>query len=268
MKYFLHDTNAFNDDKITELFIEFGYEGVGLFYVILERIGAQEKPIKTNVLKTQLKVGKKLEKCWSFLEEIGLISSSNGETFNERILSYSKKYQIQKEKNRERVEKFRAQQAENEEDAENVTHYTDITKQECNDDKVKESKVKEINISFDVFWDTYDKKEGKVTAEKKWKALTNSERQKIINMLPMYKEKTSNVAFRKHPSTFLNQRIWEDDIYKTAVVSMNVLKAVRITENDFIEYEDGTLIPPGSYTDLQDIKDGKKNISILDRKAS
>jgi len=66
MKYYLHDTSAFDDDKVTELFIYFGYEGVGLFYVILEKLAKQEKPVKTDVLKKQLRIGKKLEKCWNF----------------------------------------------------------------------------------------------------------------------------------------------------------------------------------------------------------
>lgn len=82
MKYFLHDTNAFQDEKITQLFIQYGYEGVGLFYTILEKLAMQEKPVKTVVLKRQLSVGKKLEKVWSYLEEIKLISSNNGETFS------------------------------------------------------------------------------------------------------------------------------------------------------------------------------------------
>lgn len=135
MKYFLHDCNSFNDEKITELFLQYGYEGLGLFYSILEKIGSQEKPIKTNVLKAQLKVGKKLEKCWSFMESLGLISSNNGETFNERILSYSETYQIKKEKSRERVLQFREKQSL----AKNVTHYEHVS----NAPKVKESKVKE-----------------------------------------------------------------------------------------------------------------------------
>ena len=57
--------------------MEFGYEGLGLFYTLLEKIAKQEKPIKTEVLKKQLNVGKKLEKVWNFMEEIGLISSNN-----------------------------------------------------------------------------------------------------------------------------------------------------------------------------------------------
>ena len=134
MKYFLHDTNSFDDEKITELFLKYGYEGLGLFYTALEKIGKQEKPIKTTVLKAQLKVGKRLEKCWLFMEQIGLLSSNNGDTFNKQLLNFSEKYQIKKEKTREKVLQWRKKQ----EDKENVTSYVPI----CNPPKVKESKVK------------------------------------------------------------------------------------------------------------------------------
>ncbi len=62
MKYFIHDTNSRNDEKVTLLFIEFGYEGLGLFYSILEILAAQEKPVAEKVLKSQLKIKKRLEK--------------------------------------------------------------------------------------------------------------------------------------------------------------------------------------------------------------
>ena len=133
MKYFLHDSSSFQDEKITELFINFGYEGLGLFYTILEKIALQEKPIKTSVLKAQLKVGKRLEKCWNFLEEIDLISSNNGDTFNVRLLSYSEKYKIKKEKNAKRIAEWR----KNQEVVKNVTCYESVS----NTPKVKESKV-------------------------------------------------------------------------------------------------------------------------------
>jgi len=132
MKYYLHDTSAFDDEKVSELFIKFGYEGVGLFYVLLEKLGKQEKPVKTNVLKKQLFIGKRLEKCWLFMEEIGIISSNNGETFNKQLLNFSEKYQIKKEKTRIKVSEWRDKQA----DAENVTSYVPP----CNHPKVKVSK--------------------------------------------------------------------------------------------------------------------------------
>ena len=139
MKYILHDTSALDDEKLTEIYINYGYEGVGLFWSVLEKIGKQEKPIKTSVLKKQLNVGRKLEKCWSFMESIGVISSNNGETFNERILSYSETYQIKKEKNKERISQWREKQL----DTKNVTHYESV----CNAPKVKERKVKESKES-------------------------------------------------------------------------------------------------------------------------
>ena len=139
MKYFLHDSNSFNDEKITELYLEFGDEGLGLFYTILEKRALQEKPIKTNILKHQLNVGKKLEKVWSFLEEIDLISSNNGETFNKQLLNFSEKYQVSKEKNAKRILQWRENQAVNE----NVTRSEHVR----NAPKVKESKVNKVKES-------------------------------------------------------------------------------------------------------------------------
>ena len=147
MKYFLHDTSAFEDEKISELFINFGYEGIGLFYTILEKIAKQEKPIKTSVLKHQLKVGKRLEKCWKFMEEIEIISSPNGETFNGKLLNFSEKYQIKKEKNAKKISEWREKQSV----IKNVTGYEPVR----NSPKVKESKVKEINnYIYSQFYDS------------------------------------------------------------------------------------------------------------------
>ena len=136
MKYFLHDTNSLNDEKITELYMQFGYEGLGLFYTILEKFAGQEKPIKTDVLKSQLRVGKRLNKCWEFMEKIDLIQSSNGETFNKELLNFSENYQIKKEKTRKKVSQWRSRQV----DKKTVTGYVPVS----NHSKVKLSKVKEI----------------------------------------------------------------------------------------------------------------------------
>ena len=135
MKYFLHDSNARNDDKVTLLFIEFGYEGTGLFYSILEILAQQEKPVSEIVLKSQLKIGKKLEKHLKFMYKIGILSIKNGEVFNENILNFSEKYQIKKEKTRKKVSEWREKQK----DTNDVTDYKKVRNQR----KVKESKVKE-----------------------------------------------------------------------------------------------------------------------------
>jgi hypothetical protein len=139
MKYYLHDSNAFNDEKITELYLKFGYEGLGLFYTALEKFASQEKPIKTSVIKSQLNVKKRLEKCWKFMEEIGIISSSNGDSFNKELLNYSEKYQIRKEKNAKKVAEWRLKQ-------QNVTGYEPVS----NLPKVKLSKVNKSKVNTTV----------------------------------------------------------------------------------------------------------------------
>ena len=217
MKYYLHDSNSFNDEKITELFISFGYEGLGLFYTILEKLAAQEKPIKTNVLKSQLKVGKKLEKCWEFMESIELISSNNGETFNNNLLNFSGKYKIKKEKTRERVSQWR----KNQELTKNVTCYESV----CNNDKVNKSKVKETKetiektntiFSFDEFWETYNKKTGRVNCERIYARLKDKDYAKIKETLPIYLERVKDEKYKMNPQTYLNGRYWEDEIFQEA----------------------------------------------------
>ena len=131
----MHDTNAFQDEKVTEIYMKFGYEGVGLFYVILEKLASQEKPIKTSVLKSQLKIGKRLNKCWNFMEQIDIISSSNGETFSKQLLNFSEKYNIKKEKNRKRILEWR----ENQNNAKNVTRYEHVR-------NTTQVKLTEVNI--------------------------------------------------------------------------------------------------------------------------
>jgi len=138
MKYYLHDSNSFSDEKITELFMEYGYEGLGLFYSLLEKLASQEKPIKTEVLKSQLKVGKKLTRCWNAMETIGLIHSNNGETFSMRMMDYCETYKKKNQESAKRTSEWR----KNQKDTKNDTHYESIR----NAPKEKESKTIEYNL--------------------------------------------------------------------------------------------------------------------------
>jgi len=138
MKYFLHDTSAFQDDKVTLLYMKFGFEGVGLFYCILEKIARQEKPVAEQVLKTQLYIKGRLQKQLNFMYEIGILSIKNGDVFNENLLSFSQKYQIKKEKTRKRVEQWRAK-------TQDVTRYERVSNaRKVNISKVNKSKEKNI----------------------------------------------------------------------------------------------------------------------------
>ena len=238
MKYYLHDSNSFNDEKITELFISFGYEGLGLFYTILEKLAQQEKPIKTTVLKTQLKVGKRLGRCWEFMESIELISSNNGETFNKQLINFSGKYAIKKEKNKIRISEWR----KNQELTKNVTCYESV----CNDPKVNKSKVKESKeiientntiFSFDEFWETYNKKTGRANCERIYARLKDKDYAKIKETLPIYLASVKDKQFLKNPQTYLNGKCWEDEIYQSVSTTKQTASEVGKFELIPVNYE-------------------------------
>lgn len=70
-----------------------------------------------------------------------------------------------------------------------------------------------LNIEFETFWNEYDKKVGdKSKLEKKWISLTNEERELIMEHIPLYKLSQPDKKFRKDPSTFLNNKSWNDEI--------------------------------------------------------
>lgn len=73
--------------------------------------------------------------------------------------------------------------------------------------------LKSINVSFESFWDLYDKKCGdKAKLIKKWNALSDKDRQNIMDYLPKYKLSQPDKKFRKDPQTFFNNKSWNDEI--------------------------------------------------------
>ena len=73
-------------------------------------------------------------------------------------------------------------------------------------------KPKTLNISFDDFWNTYDKKKDTAKCEKKWSSLTDNERELIMNHIPAYVKSTPDKQYRKNPMTYLNGKCWLDEI--------------------------------------------------------
>lgn len=71
-------------------------------------------------------------------------------------------------------------------------------------------------LTFDEFWELYDKKVGdKTKIKKKFESINETERQKIIEHLPLYKESTPDKKFRKDPQTYINNKSWNDEIIQS-----------------------------------------------------
>lgn len=78
---------------------------------------------------------------------------------------------------------------------------------------LERERERELNISFIEFWDLYDKKVGdKEKVELKWNSLSDIERELTIKHLPKYKLSQPNKKFRKDPSTYLNNKSWNDEV--------------------------------------------------------
>ena len=67
------------------------------------------------------------------------------------------------------------------------------------------------SIDFEIFWDLYDKREGRATVEYKWKHLDFKDQQAIIDHVPKYVAATPDKKFRKLPMTYINQKTWLDE---------------------------------------------------------
>jgi len=88
--------------------------------------------------------------------------------------------------------------------------------------KVKKEKNdnNEKNIPFDNFWNLYSKKVNKKDSEKKWNNLKDEDRTKIITTLPEWLKQFSDSQFIPHPTTYFNQRRWEDEITPNVKTSL------------------------------------------------
>lgn len=70
-----------------------------------------------------------------------------------------------------------------------------------------------INVSFEKFWDLYDKKKGdKSKLMKTWSKLTDQERTEIMLHIPRYKTEQPDKKYRKNPETYLNNKTWKDEV--------------------------------------------------------
>lgn len=108
-------------------------------------------------------------------------------------------------------------------DIENTASYTatkgqhkgqDVGKKRATTKESKELKEtkEDKNISFDSFWNLYDKKVDRPKCESKWKRLSTEDQQAAIDYIPNYKKAQPDKKYRKNPLTFLNNRSWENEL--------------------------------------------------------
>jgi len=84
-------------------------------------------------------------------------------------------------------------------------------KEKIEQEKKKEQKKKREK-RFKSFWNLYNKKSGIKTANAKFHLLDEAEIDLIFKTLPKYIASTPDLKYRKNPSSYLNQKTWNDEI--------------------------------------------------------
>ena len=79
------------------------------------------------------------------------------------------------------------------------------------------NKTKILDEQFEEFWDLYDYKKSKDKAEKAWKTLNKEEKALALQHAPVYAQSTPDKQFRKHPTTYLNNKSFNDEIIERTI---------------------------------------------------
>jgi|TARA_Y100000310_G_C20682915_1_gene817109 hypothetical protein len=210
--YFSHDSNAFMDPKILKLRMEFGWEGYGLFWGIIESLRNQkdytftteEVEYLTLSLAIDLaKLKQVLSKCY----ELGLLVHSEGKIYSESLLrrmEIADKIREKRRKAGSKGGKARAKLKQNSSEA-----------QALKETKGKEKKLKKLEKdlkaqeSFKDFWELYPRKINKQKADSNWKKIDELEHVAILAALRVY-QFSEEEQYIPHPATWLSQKRWED----------------------------------------------------------
>lgn len=205
--WFEHDYNARNDQKILMLRAEYGMEGYGIYWSLIETM-AEDKGEIDRVAIGGLSLGygvpkDRLKNVLDFCVKIGLFSGNENKVFSKRIKAHLEGRKLFQRKGLEGARKRWGNSPPNAKDK---------TRQE----KEKKTNKKKARVlcseKFLMWWDMYGKKVSRDKCFTKWKLFTDFEHDQILKLTPVYLM-TDRVkrGFKVDPLTFLNQRRWEDD---------------------------------------------------------
>jgi hypothetical protein len=166
--YFRHDYNARNDERILELRSEFGWEGYGLYWAIIETIAENDNGGINSQAIGGLSIGlnypkDKVKKLLDFCIEIGLFLNDDGfihsKRFDEHLEFRGKLSNAGAKGAKKRWDKYRGA---------NGVAITTLMQSTVHDSKVKESKRKESKFIAPTLKEveTYFKENGYTNAKK------------------------------------------------------------------------------------------------------
>lgn len=164
--YFSHDSNARNDTKILSMRCDYGLEGYGMYWIIVETLrdeaGYKLKLDKCTYRALAMQMHSKPDAVEKFIHdcihEYELLNSDDNAFWAESLLRRMQKLEDIREKRKAAANK----RWNNEKDMQVHSKSNASAKQDsAKESKVKESKVNIYNAFFEEMWSLYPNKKGK-----------------------------------------------------------------------------------------------------------
>jgi len=92
------------------------------------------------------------------------------------------------------------------------------------------TKTEILDQKFEDWWLWYDYKISKEKAKKSWNKLNEKEKDIALQSVQAYVESTPDKSFRKHPTTYLNQKSFNDEIINRNTTSQSRISPKITTE--------------------------------------
>lgn len=135
------------------------------------------------------------------------IQDENGLWYNERLDIEKTKRKAFSESRRNNIK------GKNQHTKAHMTSHMENEDEDVNEDLNKnKNKTEILDAKFEDWWLWYDYKISKDKAKKSWNKLNEREKDLALQTVQAYVESTPDKSFRKHPTTYLNQKSFNDEI--------------------------------------------------------
>jgi cell fate (sporulation/competence/biofilm development) regulator YlbF (YheA/YmcA/DUF963 family) len=212
--YFSHDYNSRNDEKIKFLIRKHGLLGYGLFWSIIEDLYNNANALRTDYEGI----------AYDYRIDVSIVTS----VINDFDLFVFDAEHFGSLSVQKRIDERDSKSVKARESAHKRWTNANAMQSQCEGNAIKERKGKEINEKkvnkvniideqFEEFWDLYDYKKSRDKAEKAWKTLNKEEKALALQHAPVYAQSTPDKQFRKHPTTYLNSKSFNDEIIERTI---------------------------------------------------
>jgi len=221
MQWFRHDSMANTDAKLIKLRIKYGMEGYGLYWFCIELIANDvsaknitfELEHDAEIIAHQTGIHhERVQEMMAYMVKLGLFEQDGGIITCFKLAKRLDERWTRSEELKQVIKKHSEKLS-----SDNLQIVDAIREENIIEKNRKEKEVKEKNVDalFDEFYSLYPNKKARKVARAAY-GKVYQEHEQIMAGLLAYKEspdwKKDNGKFIPHPSTWLNQRRWEDEL--------------------------------------------------------